>query len=178
MVKKFIQLSIAALFTLASAAHADVAPSGAALTFGGHQYTLLTSDTWANSEAYATQHHGHLVAINSAAENTFLNTSFGGKLLWIGLARTGADTFGWSNGDALTYTNWAAGEPNNWQGNENVVHTYASGQWNDLADGSGMFGAKYGVMEVSAVPEANEYAMLIAGLGLLGVFARRRKAGK
>ena len=37
-------------------------------------------------------------------------------------------------GRNLTYTNWYGGEPNNFDGNENCVHTYAErdGTWNDV----------------------------------------------
>ncbi len=177
MVKGFITLALAGLISSATLAHADVTALSGPVTYDGHQYTLLSADTWANSEAYAVLNGGTLVAINSGAEGDFLNTTFGSdRSLWIGLARTsdGPETFAWVNGDALTYTNWNGGEPNNSGGNENVVHAYAGGLWNDLADGSDYAGPKYGVMEVAAVPEPSSYGMLIAGLALFGVVARRR----
>lgn len=148
-------------------------------TYGGKTYSLLSSDNWTASEAFAVANGGHLVAVNDAAENHFLISTWGStKTLWIGLQRTapGAATFAWSNGDALTYTNWAGGEPNNVGGNEDYVHTYSHGQWNDLANVSSYAGPQYGVMEVTAVPEPETYAMLLAGLGMLGMIARRRKS--
>lgn len=38
------------------------------------------------------------------------------------------------------------------------------------------FGSKVGITSVTAVPEPETYAMMLAGLGLLGTVARRRKA--
>src|SRR5688500_16633744 len=65
----------------------------------GHQYHLLRGDdpfagfTWAEAEAKATSLGGHLVAINDAAENSWLLENFpGGSLgvldyyIWIGLS--------------------------------------------------------------------------------------------
>lgn len=167
---------------LAILALASAASSQAAITvldtaaYGGKTYSLLSSDNWIASETFAVANGGHLVAINDAAENSFLNTTWGKtKTLWIGLQRTGASTFAWTNGDALTYTNWAGGEPNNAGGNENYVHTYSNGTWNDLPSSSSYAAPQYGVMEVTAVPEPETYAMLLAGLGVMGMIARRRK---
>ncbi|MBV6323522.1 FxDxF family PEP-CTERM protein [Duganella violaceipulchra] len=43
-----------------------------------------------------------------------------------------------------------------------------------LADGS--LGGSYGVALVSGVPEPETYAMMLGGLGLIGIIARRRKS--
>jgi hypothetical protein len=183
MLKKLIQLSIAGLLAASASANAAISITGTA-TFGGHTYQLLSTDTWLASESFAQTIGGHLAAINDQAEMDFLNATWGNLNLWIGLQRVsgivgqGNDpvtSFAWVNGETSTYRNWASGEPNNWDGGENAVHTYAnSGQWNDLSSSSDYVGAKYGVAEIAAVPEPDEYALLLAGLGLLGFALRRR----
>ena len=179
MLKKLIKTAIAAGVLSAGAAHAVSVIDTA--TYGGHTYSLLSQATWTDSEAFAQSIGGHLVSVNDAAENSFLNSTWGAtKTLWIGLKRTSpyAATFAWANGDALTYTAWAGGEPNNAGGNEDYVHTYTNGQWNDLANVSGYGFPQFGVVEtvaVSAVPEPETYALMLAGLGLMGSIARRRK---
>lgn len=179
MKKVVIKLVFASLALLSFTSQA-VTMVGPTVSYNGHQYSLLSNtDSWIDSEAFAVSLGGHLVAVNDAAEMTFLNSTFGSNALWIGLARTGPSSFAWTNGDALTYTNWAGGEPNNYGGNENYVHTYAgSGTWNDLAEGSGYAGDKFGVLELTKVPEPSEIALMIAGLGIMGFIMRRRQAGK
>ncbi|MFC0166701.1 C-type lectin domain-containing protein [Pseudoduganella danionis] len=170
-------LGLSSLLLAASSAHA-LAPIATA-DFGGHHYVQFEASNWTDAEAAAIALGGHLVAVNSAAENNFLISTFGSaNALWLGLQRTGpgAGDFAWSNGDAVTYTNWAGGEPNNAGGYENYVHTYTSGTWNDLPNNDGYAGPKFGVME--AVPEPSTYAMMGAGLALLGLAKRRKSAKK
>ncbi len=87
----------------------------------------------------------------------------------------------WRNGpevgQAFTYTNWSSGEPNNCCGGENyVVTNWGPGTWNDIGPSAFPDHTSYYVIEYSApVPEPETYAMLLAGLGLLGFMARRRK---
>lgn len=158
-------------------------------TYIGHVYKLLSPDTWTASENFASGTLGsHLVTVNDAAENNWLISRFGSdKALWLGLHRTypHSTTFVWSSGEAVTYTNWAANEPNdcilcnNDPNGEQFTQTYTSGQWNDLGESSGGVGPygepKYGVVEI--IPEPTTYAVILAGLGLLGTFAKRRKRG-
>jgi Lectin C-type domain/PEP-CTERM motif len=170
---KLKTIAFTALTMLSLGAQAATS-TGITATFGGHTYTLLTADTASASEAYAVSQGAHLIAVNSQAENDFLLATFGSDLsYWLGLVRTssGASTFAWTNGDALTFTNWSANEPNNAGGNEDNVHTYGDGAWNDL---SGFNEGIYGVME--AVPEPETYALMLAGLAAVGIAARRRKS--
>lgn len=164
---------LASLVLAAAGAQADT--TGVTGDFGGHHYTELNASSWTDAEAQAIAMGGHLVAVNSAAENGFLNSTFGSAhALWIGFLRYGPNPtdFAWTNGDAVTYTNWAGGEPNNY-GGEDYTHTYTNGQWNDLANVSDYAGPKYGVVE--SVPEPGMVAMLLAGLAALTVAARRNK---
>jgi hypothetical protein len=62
----------------------------------------------------------------------------------------------------------------------NILANYTHSMWGDL-EGDGLFidmsmvSKGVIVLEASTVPEAETYAMLLAGLGLMGVAARRRK---
>lgn len=177
--KIFKQIALAGLFAASCSAHA-ISLIGSTVNYNGHNYTKISTDTWTNSEAFAVSLGAHLVAVNNAAENSFLISTFGSNNpLWIGLYRTSphAASFAWTNGDALTFTNWSGGEPNNYGLGEDYVHTYVSGEWNDLNNLSNYAGDKYGVLEVvaSKVPEPSTLLMTLTGLGLLGL-ARRRTA--
>ena len=148
----------------------------------GHDYTLLTADNWAASEAYAVSQGGHLVSIDDAAENSFILSTFRPTgSIWIGLERVGLGAsvadFAWTDGSASTFRNWAGGEPNNAGGIEYATHMYSNGRWNDLNGNNSNFdGAKYGVMEVAAVPEPETYALVLAALASMAFVVRHRKA--
>jgi Lectin C-type domain len=114
-------------------------PSG--LAFGGHTYVLSASGTWAAAEAEAASYGGHLVAVNSQAEQDFLTASFCQAVpLWIGASDVGhKKTFTWSTGEPMSYTKWSSGEPNDWTNDEDYVAMNwhfaegngARGDWND-----------------------------------------------
>ena len=108
----------------------------------GHFYALLTPATWTWSERAAVALGGHLTTIRSQAEQTWVfNTlsGYGGvnRLLWIGLNDVATEgRFVWSSGAAVTFTNWAPGEPNNALTGEDFVTMYQpghaqAGRWND-----------------------------------------------
>ena len=157
-------------------------------SFGGSTYHLFTADavntpqTWAEAEAFSVSLGGHLVAINSDAENAFLFDRFGdpdpGNFgIWIGLSdATSEGHFIWSNGDPVTYTNWWPGQPDNLGGQDfaylidpdSPVFTGATGQWDD-----GSAPQVYGIAEITAVPESSSIALFLTAAS--GILLRRRR---
>jgi subtilisin-like proprotein convertase family protein len=147
----------------------------------GHAYYLLGTNGWTNSEAWAEELGGHLATIRDANEDAWVYDTFAyyggtGHNLWIGLYDTNLDAncpgdhdgchsnnFGWVSGEPVTYTHWAAGEPNNiddiefytfiwgWGMSGGEGSSQPPGYWNDednyaLTAGAGRDGN--GVVEV------------------------------
>jgi hypothetical protein len=94
---------------------------------------------------------GNMATISNAAENTFIRNAAntagftGSYLIGINDAAT-EGTFIWSSGAAVTYTNWASGEPNNSGGNEDYTQVLTNGQWNDIGGGASNY-----IIEVSCI---------------------------
>jgi hypothetical protein len=80
------------------------ASAAQAVIYNGHDYGLVGRGTWAATEAAAVALGGHLVAINDAAEETFLRTTFGlTEDFWIGFTDQAVEgTFEWISGDPVT----------------------------------------------------------------------------
>lgn len=89
--------------------------------------------------------YGHLATISSAEENTFIINAFDGiSQKWIGAYQDSPvdkeTGWQWVTGEPWSYTNWDAGEPNNFlysaYGYEDTL-TYANeyGIWNDAPHG-------------------------------------------
>jgi hypothetical protein len=161
----------------------------------GHSYYLLSPDNWANSQAEAQTLGGNLVTINDEAENIWVYTNFAvdgglGRNIWTGYYDPSMDSvpgsghaanFVWVDGETSAYTNWNAGEPNNFDGIQFNAYMMAphwgkNGAWDDAAGSSTIdnFGAGfYGVVEV---PEpATLGSIAVAGLSVL---ARRRHSSQ
>jgi hypothetical protein len=127
----------------------------------GHHYYMIQSGPIGFTSAKAVAEglsylgvQGHLATINDAEENSFLATTFGVRA-WIGgIQDTSSPSYsepggGWSwiTGEAFTYANWTAGEPNDFNGNEEYLEVYPSGlsqEFNDNAeDGNNQVSALY-----------------------------------
>jgi Ca2+-binding RTX toxin-like protein len=129
-------------------------------SYNNKYYTLSTAGTWAQAQAQAVSLGGNLVTVNDAAENQFLVKTFGGtERLWIGFTDEVTEgVFKWANGETVTYTNWAPGEPNN-AGNEDYAEFNfgGAGRWNDLP---GLGYSRRGIIEIGSSADT-----LVGGLG-------------
>ena len=103
--------------------------------FNGHFYYFFSDldGSWTDAKAFCFIYGGHLVTINSAEEQAFLESQYPGTSGWIG-AYEEDGTWKWTTGEPFLYTNWKAGEPNNQNGNEGYGHLYTDMQWNDLPE--------------------------------------------
>lgn len=128
----------------------------------GHDYYLLTSNTWSASEVEAETLGGTLAVINSAVEQKWVFSTFGSYggtncgHLWIGLHRKWpGGLFCWVTDEKVGYTNWAPDQPDNRGGMETCVEMWADdkGYWNDTVDSL----PRDGVVEVPG--KANEESL-------------------
>lgn len=140
----------------------------------GHYYLLSSSEsTWLDAEAEAVSLGGHLVSITSQEEqdfvvSTFLSGDDANNVYWIGINDSESEgTYVWSSGEAVTYTNFNPGEPNNFRGvedygtiNWHLVNGRADGQlgdWNDAPnDGFNRWlngpDLSFGIVEIESLP--------------------------
>jgi len=169
-------------------------------SFNGHEYALTSQwQSWDENQAEAVTHGGTLAVINSIQENDWLRDTFAntyqkdgphnlGDPAWkslvdIGYYKSNDGSWKWINGETGVdnpeqfYYFGSIGD-----GTKAYLHVgghYYPGEWNSapyVTDDVGYgYEPAFGVIEVSPIPEPETYAMLLAGLGLLGFMARRRK---
>lgn len=116
-----------------------------AVEFNGHYYYLYDfaglaneeQNTWENALAYCQGLNGYLATITSEEENEFLFNYMkecGYESAYFGLADSASEgTWTWCNGETVSYTNWASGEPGG-RTSENYgmfYYKYPNGTWND-----------------------------------------------
>ena len=120
----------------------------------GHEYAVIeAADVWSTQQLLAQAEGAHLVTITSSAENQFLYSDVYDRFgAWMGLYQdpgTAEPNAGWQwvTGEALSYTHWKAGEPNNgnsqWEEDHGLTNwDFApppggdGGLWNDGQGGS------------------------------------------
>jgi flagellin len=133
----------------------------------GHVYELVTTGktlaaatTGAAASTFDDQ-KGYLATITDATENTFVYNKTGGAWTWInGNDETKEGSFVYESTSGapetgeLTYKNFAGGEPNN-LGNEDGVHLWGGGTWNDLNVGAQIWSViEYGGTTTTSVSTA------------------------
>jgi hypothetical protein len=81
----------------------------------GHSYYVTDGlMTWAEAEAWALSKGGHLVAINDAAEDAWMQGSLGlsNGYYWLGGSDEASEgVFTWVTGEPFSYQNFLIGEP-------------------------------------------------------------------
>jgi hypothetical protein len=108
----------------------------------GHWYRLMGFQTdWHTAQAYCAKLGAHLVTLENASEDRFINkmTSY----TWLGATdELKEGQWEWVTGEPWPFTNWAPGEPNNC-GNPTcdpehylTYHGDHPTQWNDVPDGA------------------------------------------
>jgi hypothetical protein len=112
----------------------------------GHDYYLLSPNTWTMSEAEAESLGGTLAVIKNADEQKWVFSTFGSydgviRDLWIGLHKNSSNKYVWVTGAPTNYLNWGPGQPDNAGGVENSVQIWRLGSdvqgfWNDLPNAS------------------------------------------
>ncbi|MEM7066025.1 MAG: choice-of-anchor C family protein [Cyanobacteria bacterium P01_B01_bin.77] len=133
-------------------AKATLREASETVTFGDSTYLLTNPGNWGEAQEQARTFGGNLVTINSAEEQTFLAETYAGQNLWIGYSDAGQEYdpttqegFKWI-ADTSAYTNWLAGQPNNFR-EENFVILSNNGAWNDVSG----TGRAQGIIEIPKV---------------------------
>jgi hypothetical protein len=103
---------------------------------GSRYYRSNNGTSWTSANSAAQAIGGHLVTLNSAAENNWLDAQIGSSVVWIGINDIATEgNFVWSSGISSSYTNWASGEPNNSGGNQDYgVLDGGANKWYDRAN--------------------------------------------
>ncbi|NQZ27080.1 MAG: PEP-CTERM sorting domain-containing protein [Colwellia sp.] len=153
-----------------------------------HWYELTTETTNefdARIIALTSRHNGefgYLATITSQEEQDFIKALIGNTRAWIGASDAASEgNWIWMDGPerglALSYTFWAAGEPNNWSKGEDyaAINWKSNGRWNDWGTPASHQSVA-SVVEYNnsvAVPEPSSLA--IFALGMIGLASRRFK---
>ncbi|KAG9266370.1 macrophage mannose receptor 1-like, partial [Astyanax mexicanus] len=104
--------------------------------YGSNCYKLNSQlrKSWIAARTDCVMEGGDLVSIQSADEQQYVISPTSD--VWIGLNDLEFSDYLWSDGSALSHTNWGPGEPNDHAGRENCVELVTtqngSSYWNDI----------------------------------------------
>jgi hypothetical protein len=147
----------------------QIAEGGNDHWYGVVRSTASWESAWVTASGFSS--NAYLVTITSAAEQAFVASQFltgadALRVFWMGATgRAGDRVFSWETGEPFVYTNWKAGEPNNWSTDEffscinwNAVRG-PIGEWNDVPvngttgyDGGANDGPYQALVESESVP--------------------------
>lgn len=117
------------------------APPPEAKFFFGRHFLLVREDLpWQQARERAEAMGGRLARIPNRRVNDFIRDEIqvpDRHFVWVGATNEGTDgNWEWIGGMAFRFTNWAPGEPNNWNGNEHHLAIRQDGLWNDMNAGT------------------------------------------
>jgi len=147
----------------------------------GHAYELIVAEggiTWSNASLAATNLGGHLATVASSNENAFIfsvarqdtNAWYGGYGPWLGGYQLPGSVepgegWTWVTHEPFTFSNWAAGQPNN-NGGEDRLHfgglANPSSAWNDLGQNATNFARGF-VVEYYPPPSVMAISAIVSG---------------
>ncbi len=147
--------------------------------YNGSQYLVIeTATVWSKAQAYAESLGGNLVTINDAAEEKWLQDTFGtSEMFWIGLSDAETEgTWKWASGEVSDwvkgaandgiYTNWSPGQPDDYNGFQDyaVMNYTMSGTTNNLWDDHNSDAQYRGIIEIK-LPTTNNNDNLMGNGG-------------
>jgi hypothetical protein len=97
-------------------------------------YVDTTSKDWqtARADCIVRGSGWDLAAVGTATEQTLLQSVIGADA-WIGFSDSATEgSFAWTNGEALNYSNWDSGQPDN-AGEEDCGRVKLGGKWDDTS---------------------------------------------
>ena len=114
-------------------------------TWNGHTYRVINNGaTWQQAKQVCAVMGGHLVTINSASEQQFIESLIKSKgnrnSYWLGGYKSG-NTWRWVTGESFSYTHWGQWQPDNdgaaLMMYRSIGNGWPLGAWNDLPENGG-----------------------------------------
>ncbi|XP_066982679.1 macrophage mannose receptor 1-like isoform X2 [Macrobrachium rosenbergii] len=109
--------------------------------FKDHCYKFISAteedpQSWDKSAELCLAEGSHLASITDVEENFFIESmldEFSDDGIWVGGRALADSGFQWVDGSPFSYDNWAPGEPNSFQDQEDCIEMYNRrlGTWND-----------------------------------------------
>ncbi|XP_067417521.1 low affinity immunoglobulin epsilon Fc receptor-like [Emydura macquarii macquarii] len=126
----------AIVLILLKVATRSICPAGWLPNAGNCYYFSTVRKNWSYAKQACKDQCAQLIIIENQQEQEFLTKNSNGKNYWIGLNDINKEgTFKWIDDSSVSYSNWNKGEPNNHPSDEDCVHMYGYGKWNDASCG-------------------------------------------
>lgn len=109
-----------------------------AVEFDGHSYFFFEEKlTWEKAMAKCRKLQGHLVTIESGAEDHFVKKLTRGQDCWLGAADADEEgVWKWTTGEPFTFSGWADGQPDNHKGVQHYALYWNGRGWDDMQGNS------------------------------------------